>query len=115
MDNDRKKELSMKYKQAKKQAGVYWIKNTKNGKMFVASAPDLTSINGRKFMLDTGKHDNKALQDEYSKFGADAFVFETLEVLKEKEDGYFDRAGELKKLLERWLERLKPYGDKGYN
>jgi hypothetical protein len=115
MDKDRKKELSAQYKQAKKQAGIYRIHNKKNNKSLVVSALDLTSMNGRKFMLEIGKHDNRLLQEDWKQFGEDAFVFEILGILKEKEDGFFDKAGELKKLEEKWLEKLQPYGDKGYN
>jgi hypothetical protein len=115
MDKDRKKELSAQYKQAKKQAGVYRIYNKENHKSFVASAPDLTSVNGRKFMLETGKHDNKMLQDEWNQYGEKAFVFEILEVLMEKDEPFYDKRGELKKLEEKWLEKLQPFGDRGYN
>jgi hypothetical protein len=115
MDKDRKKELVSQYNQAKKQAGVYRILNTKNNKSFVASAPDLTSVNGRKFMLETGKHDNKELQDEWSSFGEKAFVFEVLEVLTVKDEPFYDKRGELKKLEEKWLEKIQPFGERGYN
>jgi hypothetical protein len=38
-----------------------------------------------------------------------------LEILKEKEDGFFDKTEELKKLENKWLEKLQPYGEHGYN
>lgn len=112
---ERRKELIQQYKEIKIEAGVYQIKNTKNGKVFVASTVNLKTMNGKRMMLDGGGHKNKKLQEEWKKFGKEAFVLEVLEVLKEKEDGYFDRAGELKKLEQKWLENLQPYGEKGYN
>jgi hypothetical protein len=112
---DRRKELIRLYKEMKPQAGVYQIKNTKNQKVFVASTVNLKTMNGKRMMLDGGTHKNKKLQEEWNKFGGEAFLLEVLEVLEEKEDGYFDKAGELKKLENKWLEKLKPYGEAGYN
>jgi hypothetical protein len=55
------------------------------------------------------------LQQEWREFGAEAFVFEVLEVLEKKEDGYFDIKDALKKLEAEWVERLQPFGERGYN
>lgn len=112
---DRRKELIRQYKEMKTEAGVYQIKNTKNQKVFVVSTPNLKTMNGKPMMLCGGGHKNKKLQEEWDKFGEEAFVFEVLEVLKEKEEGYFDKTGELKKLEKKWLEKLQSYGERGYN
>lgn len=84
LDNNRKKELSMQYKQGKRDTGVYQIRNKENGKVYVASAMDLNSMNGKKFMLEMGNHFNAALQAEWKQYGEAAFVFEVLEVRKRK-------------------------------
>jgi hypothetical protein len=110
-----RKELIRQYKEMKIESGVYQIKNTKNQKVFVASTVNLKTMNGKRMMLDGGGHKNKKLQEEWNKFGGEVFLFEVLEILKEKEDGYFDKVGELKNLEKKWLERLQPYGDRGYN
>ncbi|MFM1652830.1 DUF2087 domain-containing protein [Brevibacillus sp. B_LB10_24] len=112
---DRKKELKLQYKEMKTEAGVYQIKNTKNQKVLVDSTMNLKTINGKKFQLQNGSHINKALQKEWNEYGEEAFVFEVLEVLKVKEDAFWNAADELAKLEEKWLDKLKPYGDKGYN
>ena len=112
---NRRKELVRQYKEMKTEAGVYQIKNTKNQKVFVVSTPNLKTMNGKPMMLCGGVHKNKKLQEEWNKFGEEAFVFEVLEVLKEKEESYFDKTGELKKLEKKWLEKLQPYGERGYN
>lgn len=65
--------------------------------------------------MNAGTNTNKTLQKEWNEYGEDAFVFEVLEILKEKKDGYFNAKDELKKLEEKWLDRLQPYGEKGYN
>ena len=112
---NRRKELVRLYKEMKPEAGVYQIKNTKNQKVFVASTVNLKTMNGKRMMLDGGAHKNKKLQEEWSKFGGEAFLLEVLEILKEKQDGYFDKTGELKKLENKWLKKLQPYGEAGYN
>ncbi|HBI04028.1 MAG TPA: LuxR family transcriptional regulator [Paenibacillaceae bacterium] len=112
---DRKKELKQQYKETKIQAGVYQIKNTKNNKVFIESTNNLKTINGRQFMLKMGGHPNKALQEELNSFGEDAFVIEVLETLKEKPEGYYSVKDELKKLEEKWMDQLQPYGERGYH
>ncbi len=114
-NTNRRKELIRLYKEMKPEAGVYQIKNTKNNKIFLASTVNLKTMNGKRMMLDGGSHKNKKLQEEWNKFGGEAFLLEVLEILKEKEDGYFDKTEELKKLENKWLEKLQPYGEAGYN
>ena len=110
-DMNRRKELIMQYKEIKTEAGIYQVRNTKNNKVLVVATPNLKTINGRR----GGGYLNKQFQEEWIQYGEDAFVFEVLEVLKEKEEGYFDKQDELKKLEKKWLEKLQPYGERGYN
>lgn len=112
---DRKKELQQQYREMKKEGGIYRIRNTQNEKVLVEATPDLKTINGKRFQLRMGSHMNRELQQDWNRYGEDAFAFEILEVLKEKTEGYFDRPGELKKLKEKWLTKLQPCGERGYN
>lgn len=112
---DRKSELKQQYKETKIEAGVYQIKNIKNQKIFIESTPNLKTINGKRFTLDMGSFQNKLLQNEWKEFGAEAFVFETLEILIVPEHGNYDSKDALKKLKEKWLDKLQPYGERGYN
>ncbi len=114
-DMDRKKELIKQYKEMKIEAGVYQIKNTVNGKVFIASPPTLKTIHGRLPMLRGGSHFNKKLQQEWNEYGENAFVIEVLEVLEEPEEGFFDKKDELKRLEKKWMEKLQPFGENGYN
>jgi len=114
-DMERRKELKQKYKETKPEAGVYQIRNIVNQKVQVLAATNLKTMNGKLFQLQMGSHRNKRLQEEWQQYGEDAFVFEVLEVLKEKEDGYYDKKEELKKLEAKWLEKLQPYGERGYH
>jgi hypothetical protein len=110
-----RKELTRAAKEIKTESGVFQIKNTRNGKRFIATTPNLKSTNGQQFTLEMGSHMNKALQQDWNTFGKDAFTLEVLEVLEQPETGYFDRKDALKKLEAKWLEQLQPYGERGYN
>ncbi|MEH7354996.1 GIY-YIG nuclease family protein [Neobacillus drentensis] len=112
---DRKKELKQLYKETPIEAGIFQIKNMENQKVFIGSTKNLKTLNGLKFMLDTGGNRNKELQKEWLEFGKEAFEIEVLEILKKKEEAYFNEKEELQKLEEKWLEQLQPYGERGYH
>ncbi|UJF35831.1 GIY-YIG nuclease family protein [Paenibacillus hexagrammi] len=112
---DRRKELQQQYKEMKTEAGVYQIRNTKNGKVWLSGTPNLKSINGKRISLNLGSFINKELQADWNAYGEIAFEFEVLEILKQKETGYFDLKDELKKLEEKWMNDLQPYEDRGYH
>ncbi|MEK4028106.1 GIY-YIG nuclease family protein [Pseudobacillus sp. FSL P4-0506] len=112
---DQKKILKQQYKETKIEAGIYQIKNKKNGKVFIGSTRNLKTLNGKRFELEVGTNTNKHLQSEWKEFGKDTFEFEVLEVLKKKETGYFDEKKELERLEDKWLAKLEPYGERGYN
>ncbi len=115
MDMDRKKELKQQYQEIKIDAGVYQIRNTINQKIFITSTRNLKTINGKLFGLKNGSFPNRKLQQDLHEFGPETFVIEVLEVLEKKEDAYFDEKDALKKLKEKWLEKIQPFGDRGYN
>ncbi len=112
---DRRKELKQQYREMKTEGGVYQIRNTKNNKILIASTPNLKSLNGKRGTLEGGGHYNRTLQEEYKQYGGDAFVFEILETLKEPEGVFFDKRVELGKLEEKWMDKLQPYGERGYH
>jgi group I intron endonuclease len=113
-----KKELIKQYKQTVQPMGIYQVKNIKNGRVFIGSAKDLRGrINSNRFQLKTGAHFNKELQNDFNETSEENFSFEILDYLKPNEDAGagFDYTEELKVLEEMWLEKLQPYGEKGYN
>lgn len=112
---DRKQELKQQYKESENQAGVFQIRNTKNGKILVLATMNLKTINGKRFELRMGSSMNVELQKEWKEYGEDAFAFEILEILEQKKDEFFDAKDALEKLEEKWLENLQPFGDRGYN
>ena len=72
-------------------------------------------LNRIKFQLKNGSYPNKEIQGDYNKLGETAFSFEILDYLDPREDLHHDYSEELKILEDMWLEKLQPYGDKGYN
>jgi hypothetical protein len=115
-DKKRKAELQEKYKQKEKPTGVYQVRNNVNGKVLIGSCVDINSMFNRlKFELNTGLQRIPGLLRDWKQYGEDSFSFETLEELKIKKGEFQDVKHELQKLEEKWLERIQPYDEKGYN
>ena len=109
-------DIKREYKGRKKPAGVFQVKNIANGKVLLGSSLNLEGpLNSHKFMLTIGSHRNEGLQKEWNEYGADKFMFEILEVVKVKDDPNFNLDDELTLLEQIWLEKLQPFGDRGYN
>jgi hypothetical protein len=114
MEKSRRKELLESYKQMDTYMGVYQIKNNTNGKIFIKSFANLKSKRlTEKMQLDMGRHPNSGLQRDWNELGADAFTYEVLEEKKQEPD--MDIKWELQQMEKAWLEKLQPYGDRGYN
>ena len=112
---DRKKELKQLYKEIPVEAGVYQIKNKVNQKIFIDSTRNLKTLNGLTVVLETGTHANKELQEDWNQLSKEDFSFDVLEVLKKKDDPYYNQKEALKELENKWLEELQPYGERGYH
>lgn len=116
---DKRAELKWEYKNSRRPVGVYLIKCLANGKIFVDRSTNLTGmLNRRRFELKQGISNNKQLLADWKQYGEEQFVFEVLEEVKPSSEGMQDLEveGELAQELEaKWLEKLQPYGDKGYN
>ncbi len=96
--------------------GVYIVKNLVNNKILIGSSKNLPGrINRFKFGLKYGGESNTALIADYKKYGEENFSFEVLDELKPKEDASYDYTEDLKVLEEMWVEKLQPFGEKGYN
>lgn len=112
---DKKKELKQQYKEIKTEAGVFQVRNTQNQKILIDSTRNLKTLNGKLFQLNTGIYPNQRLAEELQQYGPDAFMIEVLEVLEKPDDPFFDEKDALKKLQAKWMEKLQPFGDRGYN
>jgi biotin operon repressor len=111
-----KQDIKREYKERKIPAGIFQVKNNVNGKVLLGSSLNLEGpLNSHKFMLKIGRHRNEALQKEWNEYGPDKFVFEILEIVKVKDDANFNLSDELTLLEQIWLEKLQPFGERGYN
>ncbi|MDQ6597898.1 GIY-YIG nuclease family protein [Bacillus salipaludis] len=114
MDKSRRKELKEEFKEFKTYMGIYQIKNKVNGKIYVDSCPNLKNKwLTLKMQLEMGRFANAQLQKDWSQLGGDAFVYEVLE--KKEVEESTDRRWQLKQMVKQWLEKLQPYGERGYN
>ena len=111
-----KKDLKREYKQTLRPMGIFQIRNRVNEKVFIGSSLNLDGIfNRHEFQLKMGGHSNKDLQTDWNEFSAENFEFEILEELFPRENPDYDYRADLEVLEDLWLEKLEPYGDKGYN
>ena len=96
--------------------GVFLIRNNLSDKVFLDSGLNLQgTINRHKFQLKNGTHPNKSLQADWTEFGSNSFAFEIVDQLTPREGVGLDYRKELSFLEKLWLEKLEPFGDRGYN
>lgn len=132
MDQQRRKQLVTEYQQRPREIGVYQICNLSNHKIWIGTSLNLHgALNKEVFMLNMGNHACAPLQQEWKEFGEQQFKLEILEKVKLDEgealigmipvnvpvnhpsNKKFKK--ELEELEQKWLNKLQPYGDKGYH
>lgn len=109
-------EIKRIYKENRPAMGVYQIKNRVNGKIYIDSCKNLEGTrNSRLFQLKMGKIVcSRELQKDLNEFGAESFEFSVLDVLDKPQPG--ENIDRLLAALElQWLEKLQPFGERGYN
>jgi hypothetical protein len=122
-DRQRKKDLVAEYKQTFRPMGVYQIRNLDNGKIFVAGSMNLDAARNRHEFtsLRSAQPPIPELHADWTRDGGTRFVFEELDRLTPREGATATDAElkayreELDALVELWLEKLQPYGERGYN
>jgi group I intron endonuclease len=88
-------------------SGIYQFLNTVTGKCYVGQAVNLHKRKREHFAtLRAGRHNSAKLQRSWVKYGAGTFVFEVLELVKDKDL--------LMKAEQKWIDALKAY-ENGYN
>ncbi len=112
----RRSELKRSYKEAPPPMGVYAVRCLANGKVLVGASANVQGMLNRiRFELTTGMDRLPALLEDWRRYGAEQFTFEVLDVLKPSEEPGVDAKEELAVLEALWLDRLKPFGESGYN
>jgi hypothetical protein len=114
--NEDKKRLKKDYQQTPRAIGVFLIRNNLNDKVFLAAGVDLRGlINRHKFQLKSGNHPNKQLQADWNESGSHNFAFEIVDELSPRAGAEVAYRAEVAFLEDLWLEKLKPFGERGYN
>lgn len=112
MASEDKKELKRHYKEMKKEGGVYQIKNKINNKILLLATANLKTVNGKLMQLRMGSYLNAELQKDWNHYGEESFTIEVLESISQEDENFKSK---LEQLEEKWLEKLNPYGERGYN
>lgn len=107
METTQKKEIKKAYQQKKTIGGIYAIKNTTTGELFIKESYNIAAS---KSLFDFSKKINdcpeQKLKQQWQKYGRDCFDFIVLEELEKKEEQTRKTFGEdLKELLQIWLEK----------
>jgi hypothetical protein len=114
--NNQQKELKKAYRQTPPPMGVWQIRNLVNEKVLIGASLNLPGVSNRQqFQLQMGSHPNKQLQADWRQFGGASFVFEILDEITPNQEPGRDQRAELEFLEDLWLEKLEPYGERGYN
>ncbi|QDF02556.1 hypothetical protein BHS04_04925 [Myxococcus xanthus] len=114
--DSRRSELKRSYREAPPPMGVYAVRCLANGKVLVGASANVQGMLNRiRFELSTGMDRLPTLLEDWKRYGAERFTFEVLDVLKPSDEPVVAPEEELKVLEALWLDRLKPYGDAGYN
>jgi hypothetical protein len=111
-----RKQLIRQYKETPRPMGVYRVRNLVNEKALVGSARDVPGkLNSHQAQLQMHAHRNEELQRDWDLHGPEGFVFETLDLLPPRTTPGYDPGDDLRVLEELWIEKLQPFGDRGYN
>ncbi len=96
--------------------GVFQIRNRQNGRIYVAASRNLEGErNSRLFQLRMGRIVfSRELQEDLKHYGAENFEFSVLAVL-DRPDPEEPAEQALAALELQWLEKLQPFGERGYN
>ena len=113
---NRRKTLKREYKENPPPPGIFQIKNLVTGKIFIGCGMDVRGkINSHRAQLQMGVLRNQALQGDWNTYGAEQFSFEVLDCLDPGTDSIEKQREDLTTLIGLWLEKLQPYGERGYN
>jgi len=115
-NKSQRRELKRACMEQSGELGVYQIRNTVNGKLYLGGSHNLAGErNSRLFQLKMGKVVfSRSLQDDLVRYGAEVFEFSVLAVLEKTRPGA-DIDLLLSELELTWLEKLQPFGTQGYN
>jgi len=105
-----KKEAIAKFKERKPLLGVYAVRCTASGRVWVGASRNLEAArNAIWFSLRLGIHRERPIQDEWNSFGESAFEYEVLDKLAEDAPAMLV-PDLLKDAKQSWMTRLAAPG-----
>ena len=105
------------YKKTVQPMGIVQVRNLRDNRVYLtASANTMGTINSIRFQLKMGNFlPSAGLAKDWKELGEENFVVEVLDELKPVDDPAHDYRDDLKALEAMWLEKLKPFGERGYH
>jgi hypothetical protein len=80
-----RRHISSEFKERKVPQGIFAIRCTVSGQVWVGSSPNLNAANNSNwFQLRSGVHRNKTLQAAWTQHGEPSFLFEVAEQFEEE-------------------------------
>ena len=112
MDKARREELQRQYAERKQPTGVFALRNSASGEVWVGHSKNLdVQKNGLWGRLKNGMCFNEDVQASWNKHGEDAFSYEILEHIEETDPHALQRL--LPERAAEWREELKAGTVKG--
>jgi hypothetical protein len=105
------------YKNSLRPMGIVQVKNLRNNRVYLTASANTTgTINSIRFQLRMGTFlPSPALAQDWKEMGEQGFVVEVIDELKPVDDRAHDYQDDLQALEAMWLEKLKPFGERGYH
>lgn len=111
-----RKAMRRAYEEQPRPMGIWRVTNATNGRALVGASVDVPAMLNRiRAQLRFGGHRNADLQRDWNTLGEPSFTFETLDLLKPRDEPGYDPTDDLAALEAMWLEQLQPYAPAGYN
>jgi hypothetical protein len=111
-----RKQLVRQYQDRRPTMGIFQVRNTASGKILIGASTDVPAmLNRQRAQLKLRAHGNRALQADWDALGEPAFTFEVLDSLPATDSPASDARADLELLEAMWLEKLTPWGDRGYH
>jgi hypothetical protein len=111
-----RKQLVRQYKDRRPTMGIFQVRNTVSGKVLIRASTDVPAmLNRQRAQLKLRAHGNRALQADWDTLGDQAFTFDLLDTLPTTDAPAGDPRADLQLLEAMWLEKLTPWGDRGYH
>jgi hypothetical protein len=101
-----RKAATAAFRERKPVPGVYAVRCSPTGQVWLGQARDMTSVQNRHwFALRMGSHTNRVMQAAWDSHGEVSFNLSTVEILADDDDG-IALASQLRDALKRWRTKL---------